>query len=484
MPWLNFAFVMGHLLLNHIYAQLFVEHYNPDIIDITGAQMVLCMKLSSFGWNVYDGRFPDAQLSVFQKDRAIRQHPALLDFLAYAFYFPSLLTGPSYDYAEFHRWIDLSMFDVTINDPAKTRRKKRRIPRSGRVAGLKFVQGVAWIVLWVKISSYFSLTFAQSPEFRHEYFSYRIFYLSVLGFTYRLKYYGAWSISEGACILSGLGFNGKTKDGRYKWNRVQNVDPYAFETGQNTHALLEAWNMNTNKWLKNYVYLRVTPKGRKPGFRSTLATFLTSAMWHGTQPGYYLTFATGAFYQSLGKLFRRNIRPIFMLSDGITPGPHKPYYDIISFLFTHIAFGYLVQPFVLLELGASIKLWSSVYFYGHIIIAAVIFIFQGPYKKRVLGYLQSLYPVPLTRSEKIKLDSERLRAIKMEIEQLASNQPTLGVPQPDMETFDEDLKEALQEFDQLKADIAGELREVRRKASMSGFRPAPGSLSADSYKNK
>ena len=484
MPWINFAFVMGHLLLNHVYSQLFVEHYNPDLIDITGAQMVLCMKLTSFAWNVYDGWLPESQLSEFQKDRAIRQHPDFVDFLAYAFYFPSVLTGPSYDYAEFQRWIDLSMFDVTINDPVKGRRKKRRIPRSGRVAALKLVQGIAWIVLWIKITSYFSVPFAQSPAFKSEPFLYRVLYLTVLGFTYRLKYYGAWSISEGACILSGLGFNGKTKDGRYKWNRVQNVDPYAFETGQNTHVLLEAWNMNTNKWLKNYVYLRVTPKGRKPGFLSTMATFLTSAMWHGTQPGYYLTFATGAFYQSLGKLFRRKIRPIFMLSDGITPGPYQPYSDIITWLVTHIGFGYLVQPFVLLEFGASLKLWSSVYFYGHIFIAIVIFVFQGPYKKRVLSYLKSLYPVPLTAAEKVKLDSERLRVIKMEIEELASNQPTLGVPQPDMENFDADLKEAIQEFEEMKADLANELREAKRRASMSGFRPPPESLKPESDKSK
>ena len=483
MPWINFFFVMGHLLLNHIHSQLFVDHYNPDEIDITGAQMVLCMKLTSFAWNVYDGWLPQDQLTPFQKDRAILQHPKLIDFLAYVFYFPSLLTGPSYDYAEFQRWIDLSMFDVTINDPVKGKRRRRSIPRSGRVAALKFFQGVAWIFLWVKITAYVSLPFAESPAFRKESFLFRILYLTVLGFTYRLKYYGAWSISEGACILSGLGFNGKTKDGRYKWNRVQNVDPFAFETGQNTHALLEAWNMNTNKWLKNYVYLRVTPKGKKPGFRSTMATFLTSAMWHGTQPGYYLTFILGGFYQSLGKIFRRNFRPIFMLSDGITPGPYKTYYDIITFLVTHIGFGYLVQPFVILNFADSISLWSSVYFYGHIFIAVVIFIFQGPYKKRVLNYIKSFHPAPLSASEKIKLDSERLRAIRKEIEELASNQPSLGVPQPDMDKFDEDLKEALQEFDQLKTDLAKELREVKRRASVTGFRPKLGNL-AESDKTK
>lgn len=70
-------------------------------------------------------------------------------------------------------------------------------------------------------------------------------------------------------------------------NRVTNVDIIAYETADNIKSLLDTWNMNTNKWLKNYVYLRVTPPGKKPNFFSTIATFGTSAIWHGFYPGYY-----------------------------------------------------------------------------------------------------------------------------------------------------------------------------------------------------
>ena len=85
-------------------------------------------------------------------------------------------------------------------------------------------------------------------------------------------------------MLSGLGFNGYDARGRELWNRVTNVRPISFEIAQNNKTLLEEWNMNTNKWLKNYVYLRVTPRGRKPGFLSSMATFTTSAVWHGFYP--------------------------------------------------------------------------------------------------------------------------------------------------------------------------------------------------------
>jgi lysophospholipid acyltransferase len=114
---------------------------------------------------------------------------------------------------------------------------------------------------------------------------YRMWFVHLFGVTSRFKYYGIWFLTEGACILSGLGYNGLDKNKKIKWDRVTNVDPWALETAQNTKAYLEAWNMNTNKWLKNYVYLRVTPKGKKPGFRSSMATFGTSGKHLSFPPG-------------------------------------------------------------------------------------------------------------------------------------------------------------------------------------------------------
>ncbi|ANB14943.1 Ale1p [Sugiyamaella lignohabitans] len=456
---------MGHLFINHVEAQIKPD-FDVNVIDITGAQMVLCMKLSSFGWNVYDGTLSESSLSELQKDRAVRKHPSLIEFLSYAFFFPSLMTGPSYDYMEFARWMDLSMFDVIHKKASGDTIVKRRIPRSGRVATKKLVQGILWIVLWTQITNYISLEYAQSDKFTVELpFIVRAFYLYALGITYRLKYYGAWTISEGACILSGLGFNGKytnpkTGKTKYLWNRVQNIDPWAFETGQNTHILLAAWNMNTNKWLKNYVYLRVTPKGRKPGFRSTLATFVTSALWHGTRPGYYLTFVGGAFFQSVGKLFRRNLRPIFVSADGVTPGPYKVYYDITCFVVTQLAFGYIVQPFIILDLKPSLAMWASVYYYVHIAIAISMFLFLGPPKKYITKALKKLQPVPLSHSEQIKIDSLRLKQIKADLDILTS-QTSLGIPQPDIDHLDDEIHDAIREMDELRADLIQQLQDFR-----------------------
>jgi lysophospholipid acyltransferase len=194
------------------------------------------------------------------------------------------------------------MFEVPegINKPAV--RKQRKIPRSGRPAALKAAQGVAWIFLFLKFGAWYPHELYLGDGFMQYNFVRRVWLLQMLGFATRLKYYGVWSLTEGACILTGIGFkNVDPKTGKANWNRLQNVNPLGIELAQSSRDYLGNWNMNTNNWLRNYVYLRVTPKGKKPGFRASLATFSTSAFWHGFYPGYYLSFVFAAFIQTAAK---------------------------------------------------------------------------------------------------------------------------------------------------------------------------------------
>lgn len=197
------------------------------------------------------------------------------------------------------------MFEVPAGiDPTKIprTRKKRKIPRSSLPSTIKAVGGLFWIILFLQMSRWYNNEVVLSDKYLEFGFFKRVWYLEMLGFTSRLKYYGVWSLTEGACILSGLGYNGiGAQSGKIQWNRLQNVSPWGIETAQNSRAYLEGWNIGTNNWLRNYVYLRVTPRGRKPGFRASLATFVTSAFWHGFYPGYYLTFVLGAFLQNVAK---------------------------------------------------------------------------------------------------------------------------------------------------------------------------------------
>lgn len=302
MPWVAFVFLMGHMSINHIYRQILND---PSVVDVTGPQMVLLMKLSGFCWNVHDGRRPLESLSDGQKYAAITKMPSLLDYAGYVFFFPSLFAGPAFEYIDYCRWLETTLFDAPPGtDPSKVppTRKKRRIPRSGRPALKKMLWGLFWLVGFIKLGPVFNADAVLNDQYMHFSLPRRIFILHMLGFVTRFKFYGVWSLAEGACILSGLGYNGfDPKTGKVFWDRLENVNPFGLETAQNTRGYLENWNKNTNHWLRNYVYLRVTPKGKKPGFGATLATFVTSAFWHGFYPGYYLTFILASFVQSVAK---------------------------------------------------------------------------------------------------------------------------------------------------------------------------------------
>lgn len=455
MPWINFLFLMGHLLSTHFLLQFFQE-YDPTVIDITGAQMVMVMKLSAFGWNVHDARVNVDNLSPYLKTRVIKEHPNILPYLGYVFFYPSLMTGPAFDYVDYDRFIHSTLFD-DVPDDKRPGKRKRRIPRSGKPALRKVLQGLFWAALFVVMPKYVSLDYALDEGFvTDKSFVYRCFYLWVLGLTYRLKYYTIWLIAEGACILCGIGYNGYDPDtGKFKWNRVQNIDPVAFETGQNVHTCLEAWNMNTNKWLKYYVYVRLAKPGKKPGFKSTLCTFATSAAWHGTRPGYYLTFVMGAFMQTLGKIYRRNIRPIFLEADGKTPKRSKIYYDVVSYIVTQLAFGFIVQPFVILDFKKSVYCWSTVYFYVIIATAITLVAFKGPFKKQVTEFFQSHQAAHRLAEEKKKqekLTEHEASKVHKTVDKVlrrdgGDDMPTLGVPSIDelenmsKEELEEDMRE-------------------------------------------
>lgn len=459
MPWINFLFLMGHLLSTHVILQFFND-YDATVIDITGAQMVMVMKLSAFGWNVHDAKVPKEQLTEYTRARVIKEHPNLLPYLGYVFFYPSLLTGPAFDYIDYDKFIHSTLFDDVPEDKRPGKRK-RRIPRSGKQALSKVLEGIFWAVLFIVMPKIVSLDYALDLGFvTDKSFFFRIFYLWVLGLTYRLKYYTIWLIAEGACILCGIGYNGyDAETDLFRWDRVQNIDPLAFETGQNVHTCLEAWNMNTNKWLKHYIYVRLARPGKKPGFKSTLCTFATSAAWHGTRPGYYLTFVMGAFLQTMGKLYRRNIRPMFLEADGKTPKSSKKFYDVLSYIVTQLAFGFIVQPFVILDFKTSLYCWNTVYFYVIAGVAGTLFLFKGPFSKNVIGFCQShlasYKPADKKKAEEAKpavLSPDETSKIHQTVGKVLKREgsytmPTLGLPSIDdledlsKEELEEDMHE-------------------------------------------
>jgi lysophospholipid acyltransferase len=145
--------------------------------------------------------------------------------------------------------------------------------------------------------------------------------------------------------------------------------------------MLDNWNKNTNVWLRECVYKRVTPKGKKPGFRSTMLTFGTSAFWHGIAGGYYMAFFLGGFVQTAGRLCRSNLRPLFLqapsqLAPSIVsekqpmrrpeppPTSLKPLYDAAGVICSVLILNFAAAPFMVQSIRDSLTVWRQLDFYG------------------------------------------------------------------------------------------------------------------------
>ncbi|KDQ14382.1 hypothetical protein BOTBODRAFT_159594 [Botryobasidium botryosum FD-172 SS1] len=371
MPWIVFAVTMSHLTVNHIIRM--VGNIGPETVEITGTQMVMTMKLTTFAWNVWDGRQQEAELDKSQLETRITKFPSLLAFLGYVFYFPGVLVGPTIEYASYDALVTETLFDSGPKGKGG-----RSVPDGRkRVAYWKMLSGIFFLILFAIYGSTYSYDVVLEDWWLTKPLFWRIGYTQILGFIQRTKYYGVWLLTEGSCILTGLGFNGFNAAGKTQWNRMANVDVLHIEFGENVKVLLDSWNMNTNVWLRNCVYKRVTPKGKKPGFRSSMVTFGTSAFWHGLYGGYYLTFMLGGFIQTVARMCRKNIRPLFISPTDTSPSLSKRLYDVAGTLSTLALINYAVAPFCILDLRRSLQAWSRMGWYGHLVVAATMAFFYS-----------------------------------------------------------------------------------------------------------
>jgi len=250
-----------------------------------------------------------------------------------------------------------------------------------RVAYTKLVQGLVFLGLFATAGTNMDYDRILEPAFKSRAFYSRFFFVQLLGLAQRTKYYGVWLLTEGASILTGLGFNGYDKTGATRWDRTANVDIWNIEFAPNFKVLLDSWNMNTNVWLRNCVYKRVTPKGKKPGFGSSMITFLTSAFWHGIYIGYYLSFFLGGFIQYANRLARQYFRPFVLGPEGSAPTLGKRAYDAAGILVSVAMLNYAVAPFQLLDLKRSLLAWHRMDWYGHVIIGLPLIFFMNGGKK-------------------------------------------------------------------------------------------------------
>jgi len=350
-PYVIFIFNLIYLAYGHLQRQ-WQNYYNSGL-DWSLPQMLLCCKLTAFAWCYHDGQKDLSALSERQKTYRISQFPRMLEFFAWIYFFPGFLTGPFPEFNDYLRFTDLSMFKSSPN---------QQIPSSTRVTLLKIAGALAGYVGVLINSRWLPETYTVTAAFATHSLLYRLIYIITsveVGFS---KYYFAFWMGEAACTCIGISFNGVDEKGNNRWDRIKMMDLWKFKTAENAKECTHHWNIACQTWLQRYVYERFNKYvGRQWG---VVLTFVTSAIWHGFYPGYYLFFVSCAIFSLVADMCRAALRHHFLNVDG-SPKPIKWVYDWAGMISTVLLLDYLTLSFRLLSFEQAIKGWSSVFYFGH-----------------------------------------------------------------------------------------------------------------------
>lgn len=354
MPKVVFAFVLGYISLSHLY-RAYVDYMGWSL-DFTGPQMVLTIKLSSFAYNVWDGRKwaeIEKDTGDRKKDRvlaarrqyAIRSVPNPLEFFGYVYCFSSILAGPAFEY---------TLYDnATSGEAYRKKGEKVKMPSNWAAALARFAAGILCLVLFQVGAAYYPLKMMRAAEVADLPMYHRVGRAWVTLFFVRMKYFFAWKIADGASVLGGFGFQGYNTDGTVVgWDGVSNIDIMAFETSPSVVVNTRAWNKRTQGWLERYVYMRTG--------NSLVATYFVSAFWHGFYPGYYLFFMSLPVVTAVSRELKKKVSP-YVPTDGAIGAA----YHILCVLVVSLTVNYLVIPFQILGLSESLEIWGTFYFGVH-----------------------------------------------------------------------------------------------------------------------
>ena len=85
------------------------------------------------------------------------------------------------------------------------------------------LQGLLCMVLFIVGQQYFYLPDCWGDKFETWSFPYRVVFYFIAMSVKRLFFYGPFSITTGCVIASGLGYNGKSKDGADQWDNASRL---------------------------------------------------------------------------------------------------------------------------------------------------------------------------------------------------------------------------------------------------------------------
>lgn len=332
------------------------ESWKSGNMDFTGGAMVAVLKLLALCTARQDSFKKNKEdLSPYQAAHQLPYTPSPLAFMSYLFGMGNLLAGPFYEFTDYKQFIELK-------GPWDPKAPRRMPPVLGHGL-LALLEG-----LW-HMGVYLGLTLnGWSMEHYHSAWYYsqplgiRCLAVCVIGLVYQLRYYFSWKVVESGYVFSGLDFVGwDAATNKPTWGRCRNCSFLGVWLADSARNVPLNWNIATGTFLRRYVYERIAPRGRKPGFQSLLFTQLVSAVWHGLYAGYMLFFAGTAVWIYFSQILYK--------AETHLPGAlvRSLPYRAVKIAWTTLVLNYMACAFQLLDYKASMAAYASLHYFPFIV---------------------------------------------------------------------------------------------------------------------
>jgi len=321
-------------------------------ITWTMPHCVLTLRLIALVWDCYDGAKEKSALSAEQAESALAVRPSLLEMAAHTYFPASYMVGPQFCMRRYQDFVHGRLFPG--------------VPDTVLLGFSRGLSGLCFLAVYQIGSIYLPDSYLVSDQFDDLSIWSKCLYMGLWGKVTLYKYNSCWLIVEGVLIMSGISYNAR----HATWDACNNIHVHLFELAIKFSDIIKSFNMNTNKWVMQYVYKRLKFLNNRNVSALAALTFL--AVWHGLHSGYYmcffLEFLVNNFEKTMEGLISRYPKLQAQLDNPLVAVVRK----VLMKAYLMVFFGYCLAPFVLLSSYKWWRFFKSTYFMGHIFFGGVV----------------------------------------------------------------------------------------------------------------
>lgn len=356
-----------------MFVHLFLIHWYRISVDYLGwhldsslIQMLLVLKIISIQYNYYDGvkvrllRLqnidPKKHMYPQHVDFSIQRIPSPLEYFSFFYFFPIIISGPVVEFTDFVQWA-----------------YSKNLPWAPIQAIKTLFWGFLCMAIYIGVGPYFSMDkILKSPYIDTAPVYMLLFTQLIGGITLRAKYFISWYFGQANCVIGGFGATWNKDTKQWDFTGIDQAKFLEVEFCTSIRDFSNSWNANVSRWLRLYTYSRVSDitYGKSGGLYNMVCTMVTSAIWHGLYPGYYLMWIVLSFISEVHKTFFRKVTRNVLTYEEITSKKYTPrviVWNIVSWFLTQIMASNLVSSFELLSLEDSIRYLNRCYWIVHVV---------------------------------------------------------------------------------------------------------------------